>query len=160
MGKNTFIQGTIKFWGIKDAYGYNPKSKKYDKPLGFKNRELTIEVDADNSHIDIDEVLETLSGVSEDKYPKWVRDFIANGTIPQYFNAHSKVEYDTTKVFVVDENNKVVSTDISNVYMNNAYVRMIYNGSYIGAILVIKNGEPYGTPFDTFVETDIELPFS
>ena len=79
--------------------------------------------------------------------PKWLDDYIENGKSPDILHFRTSLEYEPKYVYI-KKDNEIIKEDINNINMLGAEIAMIYNGPYIGKILIIKNGEEEKCPFD------------
>lgn len=67
---------------------------------------------------------------------------IIKGNIPERIYFHTDEQYAPDMVYTIENGSRVL-VDIADVEMNKAEISMILNKSYIGKILVTKNGEPF-----------------
>ena len=146
------IIGKIKYYGISEKTEYSKLKKAYVK-TGEKEIHLSIE----NPKI-ADTVIEKAKSFYDGfKYPKWFGDYISFNKKPKYLHFKTSLEYEPKFVYI-KKGDEYLREDIKNVNMNGAVIAMIYNGPYIGQILLIKNGEEEKCPFDN-IDIDEDLPF-
>ena len=136
------IIGKVKYYGVSTKYEYSNLLKAYVR-TDEKEIQLTIE----NPKITDTAIEKAKSYYYEFKFPKWLDDFILNNKKPKYLHFKTAIEYEPKFVYIKKGEN-YIREDIKNVNMNGAEIAMIYNGPYIGKILIIKNGEEEKCPFD------------
>ena len=153
------IKGKVKYYGISSKSKYNNILKAYARTEDYEIH-LTIE----NPEI-TDSVIEKAKNFYEGYvYPKWLSDYISFNKKPNYMYFKTSLEYEPKYVYI-RKNNKYVREDIKNINMRGAEIAMIYNGPYIGQILLIKNGDYVEEcPFENIdnidnIDNNEDLPF-
>lgn len=146
------IIGKVKYYGVSSKSEYSNLLKAYVR-TGDKEIQLTIE----NPKI-TDSALEKAKSFYDDyKRPKWLEKYISDNEKPEYLHFKTSLEYEP-KFIYIKKGDRYVREDIKNVNMRGAEIAMIYNGPYIGQILLIKNGEEEEKcPFENIDIND--LPF-
>ena len=145
------IIGKVKYYGISDKTEYSKITKAYVR-TGDKEIQLSIE----NPKITDSAIEKAKKFYDGYVYPKWLNDYISFNKKPEYMHFKTSLEYEPKYVYI-RKNNKYVKENIKNINMCGAEIAMIYNGPYIGRILLIKNGDYFEKcPFENI---DDELPF-
>ena len=162
------IIGKVKYYGVSSKSEYSTLLKAYVR-TGDKEIHLSIE----NPTITDSAIEKAKNFYDGYVYPKWLSDYISFNKKPEFINFKTSLEYEPKYVYI-RKNNKYVREDINKINMRGAKIAMIYNGPYIGKILLIKNGDyieecPFENvedlPFDNIDNNDIpfgdikDLPF-
>lgn len=136
------IIGKVKYYGISEKTEYSKIKHAYVK-TGDKEIHLSIE----NPKVTDTAIEKAKSFYDGSMIPKWLDDYIENGKSPDIIHFKTSLEYEPKYVYIKKDGN-IIKEDIKNINMVGAEIAMIYNGPYIGKILIIKNGEEEKCPFD------------
>lgn len=136
------IIGKVKFYGISDKSDYSKIKKAYVK-TGEKEIHLSIE----NPKVTDTAIEKAKSFYDGTMIPKWLDEYLENGKSPDILHFKTALDYEPKYVYI-KKDNEIIKEDINNINMHGAEIAMIYNGPYIGKILIIKNGEEEKCPFD------------
>ena len=136
------IIGKVKYYGISEKTEFSVIKKAYVK-TGDKEIHLSIE----HPKVTDTAIEKAKSFYDGGMIPKWLDDFIENGKSPEILHFKTSLEYEPKYVYIKKDDN-IIKEDIKNINMLGAEIAMIYNGPYIGKILIIKNGEDEKCPFD------------
>lgn len=146
------IKGKVKFYGVKTKERYNAKSKTWVK-TDEKEVVLTIE-----KPLFTDSAIEKINKFYEDceNKPKWYEALITKGEKPEFLTFKTSIDYEPKTIAFIDDTGTTIEKSISEVGMIDAEIVMIYNGCYIGKMLLLKEGRMY----NAFSNVDFEeLPF-
>lgn len=145
------VKGKVNFYGLKTKEKYNTKTKSWT-PTDEKELVLTIK-DPKFTQSALDKIVKFYE--TADRLPNWYEPLINEGVAPVYMTFKTRPEYAPDQVQIIKDGQRV-TVDISEVDMNDALITMVYNGCYLGKILVNENGRP----FDPFADVNFEeLPF-
>ena len=136
------IIGKVRYYGLSEKMEYSKLKKAYVK-TGDKEIHLSIE----NPKVTDTAIEKAKSFYDGSMIPKWLDDYIENGKSPDILHFKTSLEYEPKYVYI-KKDNEIIKEDINNINMLGAEIAMIYNGPYIGKILIIKNGENEKCPFD------------
>lgn len=145
------IKGYVEFFGTRTKKEYDRKNKNW-KDTNEKEVALCL------SNIEIINKEDFLKKVDEFydgfKCPQWIEDFRNNSVLPDKVYFTTKVDYAPTGIYDKDK----TYHDISEFDMYHSTILMNYRGSYIGSMMILKNGEKYEN--NTFADFDVSsLPF-
>ena len=146
------IKGNVKFYGVKTKERYNSKSKTWVK-TDKKEVVLTIE-----KPLFTDSAIEKIKKFYEDceNKPKWYDNLITKGENPEFLTFKTSIDYEPKTIGFIDDTGATIEKPISEVGMIDAEIVMVYNGCYIGKMLLLKEGKKY----NAFSNVDFEeLPF-